>query len=142
MSTSTLRWKWQERVIIDVSSQTVNRRLIVRGYKAGRIIWKRKLTPIHKQARLVWARQHLALTVAHWRHGVFADKSHFFLYRVDGNMQVRHLNGDGLNDDRVMPRVAARGGSDHVWGIFHHGGKSELVALIANVTGAIYRNVI
>ena len=100
-----------------------------------------KLTNRHKVLRLQWARQHLHLTVRHWEHVIFGDESRFLLYRVDGRLRVRRLQGERLVDDCVQETVAGGGGSVHVWGAFHAGGKSELVVFRANVNGARYRDI-
>lgn len=141
-SASSLRQEWQRLTNIRVSRETVNRRLVNRGYRAWRAIKKPRLTNRHKQLRLQWATQFRALTVPHWRHVIFADESRFLLYRTDGRVRVRRTRGEGLQDDYVQQTVAGGGGSVHVWGAFHYGGKSQLVQFGANVTGAVYRDTL
>lgn len=141
-SAASLRHEWHQRINGRPSRETVNRRLIERGYRARRPIRQPRLTQRHRHLRLQWASQYLALTVQHWRHVIFADESRFMLFRTDGRVRVRRMRGEGLRDDCVQERVAGGGGSVHVWGAFHSGAKSQLVQLRGNVTGASYRDTL
>lgn len=140
-SASTLRNEWQRTLNHPVSRETVNRRLVQRGYRARRPIKVPRLTIRHKVLRLQWARDHQHLTVQHWQHVIFADESRFLLYRVDGRIRVRRLAGERLHEACVQETLIGGGGSVHVWGAFHSGAKSDLVVLRANVTGVRYRDL-
>lgn len=141
-SCDSLRAEWTQGRNIQASSRTVNRRLISMGYRARRCAVKPKLTPRHKRDRLAWARQYRNLTVQHWQHVIFGDESRFLLYPVDGRLRVRRRAGERLMDDCVQPRVAGGGGSVHVWGAICADGKSQLVILDQNVTGAVYTQIL
>ena len=77
------------------------------------------------------------LTVQQWQQVIFGDESRFLLYPVDGRLRVLRWAGERLMDDCVQPRVAGGGGSVHVWGAICADGKSQLVILDQNVTGAV-----
>ena len=141
-SAASLREEWQDNIGVPISRETVNRRLVKKGYRARRPVRKQRLMPRHKGLRLRFARAHRNLTVNHWRHVLFGDESRFLLNRVDGRVRVRRLQGEALHKDCILYAKAGGGGSVHVWGAFHAGGRSELVILDRNVTGVVYLNIL
>lgn len=141
-SCSALRDKWLQGNEIEAHRRTINGRLLQMGYRARRTVLKPKLMPRHKINRLAWSRNLRNLTVAHWQHVVFADESRFMLFPVDGRLRVRRRAGERLLDECVRSRVAAGGGSVHVWGAFSSHGKPDLVVLRQNVTGAVYQGIL
>jgi hypothetical protein len=80
--------------------------------------------------------------VQHWRHVIFSDESRFVLYPVDGRLRVRRLTGEHLLDECVQETVAYGGGSVHIWGAIHHGGKTPVVILDRNVNARTYRDLL
>lgn len=139
---TTLRTRWYQSTNVRATARTVNNRVIQMGYRARRCAVKPKLTARHRRDRLAWARQYRNLTVGHWEHVVFADESRFQLFPVDGRLRVRRQTGERLLDQCVQNRVAGGGGSVHVWGAFCANGRSELIILDQNVTGAVYRDIL
>ena len=55
---------------------------------------------------------------------------------------MRRQQGEGFREDCVVGTVMAGGGSVHVWGGIHHGGKTDLVALQNSVNGDRYRKLL
>lgn len=141
-SARALRSDMRRHHDVRISRQTVNRRLVERGYRARRPTWKPKLTGQHRARRLAWAREHQRLTPAHWRHVVFADESRFVLYPKDGRIRVRRLAAERNMEQFRLPKVASGGGSVHVWAAFSSEGKSTLKVLEQNVNGAVYRDIL
>lgn len=141
-SASTLRNEWEHHINTRVSSSTVNRRLLSRGLRARRPAKKPLLTGVRKQNRLEWARQHQHRRLRHWRHVLFTDESRFLLHRADGRLRVRREPGQRFQEDTVMPSVAHGGGSVHVWGGIHYGGRTELTILRQNVNAEYYRHIL
>ena len=81
---------------------TVNSRLLTRGYRAYIPTTKPLLTANHRRLRLEWAQRWRNLTVAHWQHVIFGDKSRFQLYPVDGSLRVCHLPGERFQGARLI----------------------------------------
>ena len=145
-------WGWSDRIVSWVLgpwrrgweickewglvAQTVNNRLLSRGYRAYRPTTKPLLTANHRRLRLEWAQSWRNLTVAHWQHVIFGDESRFQLYPVDGRLRVRFWPGCQAH------RVQAGGGSVHVWGAFHNSTKSPLVLPDGYLTGVLYRGIL
>lgn len=137
-----LRGEWVRTLNVPVSTRTTNRRVLRQGYNARRPAQKPMLTRRHRHERLAWAAQWRDLTVNHWNHVIFADESRYLLHRTDGRVRVRRLVGERFHDDCVQETVAHGGGSVHVWGAMHAGGKSQLVVLEENVNGVRYRDIL
>jgi len=142
ISSRAIATQLRARQLIRISRQTVNRRLIQRGYRARRLIKKPKLTARHRANRLQWAQRYSNLTVAHWNHVIFGDESRFPLYPVDGRLRVRRLAGEELLDENLQANVQGRGGSVHVWGAFCSSSVSRLLPLDQNVTGVVYQGIL
>ena len=70
---------------------------------------------------------------------LFSDESRFLLYKADGRIRVRREVGQRFSQECIMPTRAHGGGSVHVWGAIHYGGKLGLVVLTGNVTAASYQ---
>ena len=138
-SAETLRRRWQHQIQTRVSRATVNNRLLERGLKARRPAKKPFLSRENKRKRLQWARDHEKYQLRHWRHVLFSDESRFLLYTADGRVTVRRQVGQRFNQDCIIPTRAHGGGSVHVWGAIHYGGKLGLVVLEGNVNAASYQ---
>ena len=151
-------WGWSDRIVSWVLGpwrrgweictewglvpQTVNNRLLSRGYWAYKPTMKPLLTANHRRLRLEWAQRWRNLTVAHWQHVIFCDESRFQLYPVDGRLRVRRLPGERFRPGCQAHRVQAAGGSVHVWGAFHNSAKSPLVLPDRYLTGVLYRGIL
>lgn len=141
-SAQTLRDEFQNRTRIRLSRQTVNRRLVKRGLNARRPAKKPLLDQRARNRRLEWARERQNLRLQHWRHVLFTDESRFLLHHQDGRLRVRRTRGERFRDDCVTGVVRGGGGSVHVWGGIHYGGKTELVILENNVNAVRYANLL
>ena len=68
-----------------ISRQTVRNRIHGAGLRAYRPYQGNVLTRRHRQARMLWAKQHQAWTLRNrWRHVWFSDESRFLLQSHDG----------------------------------------------------------
>jgi hypothetical protein len=55
---------------------------------------------------------------------------------------VRRQQGKSFREDGVVDTIMTGGGSVHVWGGIHHGGKTDLVVLQNYVHGDRYRHLL
>ena len=86
------------------------------------------LTANHRRLLLEWAQMWSNSTVAHRLHVIFADKSGYQLYPVDGRMIMCRVPGEHVQfrEASLGIKVQIGGGSVHIWRAFH-GVKSPLV---------------
>ena len=82
------------------------------------------------------------LTVKHSPYGVFGDEFRYLLHRVDGPVRAERLQGEALHEDCIQYTLTGGGGSRHDWGTFPAGGRTQLVTLGRNTTGAVYLNIL
>lgn len=139
---SALTNTWSHHLDRPVSARTVNRRLTSAGYFARRLSRQPLLSQRHCINRYQWAQQHQRVTLQQWQHVVFTDESRVCLDHLDGRLRVRRMAGQPLQDQDIQPMRQGNGGSIHVWGAIHHGGKSALTILEGNVTGVSYRQLL
>ena len=142
MPASRLCRLWRIHHGVNVSRQTVHRRLLQRGYRARRMTKCPRLTVRHRVARLQWARRHRRWQLGHWRHVIFTDESRYILDRQDGRQRVRRLRGENLRDDCVRETTQGGGGSVMVWAGIHYGGKTPLTVPEGNVNAVVYRDIL
>ena len=66
---------------VEVHRSTISRRLTSAGLHGRVAGHKPRLTPVHKQRRLAWARQHLTWVPAEWDRVRWTDESRFQLFQ-------------------------------------------------------------
>ena len=71
----------------EVSSQTVNMRLVARAYRARRKVKAPRLTVRAKLVRRHWAQKHINRPLGQWQHVIF---------------RIRRLGGEAMNKDLHM----------------------------------------
>ena len=64
------------------------------------------------------------------------------LHRSDGSVRVMRQQDERYREDCDVGTVMAGGGSIHVWGGIHHGGKTDLVVLQNSVNRDRYRQLL
>lgn len=112
---------------VNISSQTVRRRLHAADLR-GRVPKKApKLTAEHKAARRLYVEAYGDWGQAEWRHSMFSDEVRFGLHQCDGRVKIWRRQGE--RDQVFQERVAYEGGSLMFWGAIQLGWKSELVLL-------------
>lgn len=112
---------------VNVSVWTVRRRLAEVGLTACRPAHGPKLLPRHRTARLQFAHNHLAWTLAQWKAVLFTDESRFCLYSSDGRQRVWRRPGERYAACTFVPRVSHNGGSIMVWAGISLEARTELV---------------
>jgi len=113
-----IRTRLRAATRVNISCQTVRRRLHEFGLNARRPAVRQRLTPAHKAARLAFCRRHVRWTRQQWANVLFSDESRFSLHHNDGRIRVWRRPGERLLDAAVREVVPFGGGSVMVWGAF------------------------
>ena len=123
-----------------ISYRTVIRRLAERGIRGYRPYVGVVLTPIRRQNRRRWARNHSqgAWQQGQWRRVVFSDESRFKLHRADGRLRVYRRRNQRYVRRNVVENDRFAGGSLMVWGAIRFGWKSQLLVIDGNLTAQRY----
>jgi hypothetical protein len=100
---------------LNVSVRTVQRRLCEFGLN-GRVTRKKPfISPKNRQARLKFAREHIAWTNLQWHTVLFTDESKFNRMSSDGKAYVRRRPGEEFKPTCTQATVKGGGGSVMVW---------------------------
>ena len=127
---------------VEVHRSTVSRRLAEAGLHGRVARHKPRLTPLHKQRRLVWARQHLTWTAEDWSRVLWSDESRFQLYQSDGRVYVRRTVGEEYSENCVVPSVKHGGSGIMVWGCMSSAGVGCLTRVEGNINAVIYVDIL
>uniref|UniRef100_A0A1A8HWM8 Transposase Tc1-like domain-containing protein n=1 Tax=Nothobranchius kuhntae TaxID=321403 RepID=A0A1A8HWM8_NOTKU len=111
---------------VNVSTQTIRKRLHEDGLRAKRPVVGPVLTAQHHRARLAFAQEHQNWQVRHWRPVLFTDKSRFTLSTCDRRERVWRRQGERYAACNVVQHDRFGGGSVMVWGGISMEGRTDL----------------
>lgn len=106
---------------IQISSKTVQRRLVSAGLNGRRPAKKPLISTKNRKARIDFAKRHLNWSIEDWKKVIFSDESKFLLFGSDGIRYIRRPEGKRFDPKYQLPTVKHGGGNVMVWGCFRHG---------------------
>ena len=127
---------------VEVHRSTISRRLASAGLHGRVARHKPRLTRVHKQRRLAWARQHLTWTPAEWDRVLWSNESRFQLFQSDGRVYVRRSVGEEFNEACVAPSVKHGGTGIMVWGCMGSSGVGSLAWIKDNINAVVYIDIL
>lgn len=127
---------------IQVSSKTVQRRLISAGLNGRRPAKKPLISIKNRRARLEFAKTHLSWNLEDWKKVIFSDESKFLLFGSDGISYVRRPEGKRFHPKYQLPTVKHGGGSVMVWGCFSHDRIGPLHLIEQIMDKNVYRDIL
>ena len=127
---------------VDVHPSTISRRLADAGLYGRVARHKPRLTAVHKQRRLDWARQHLTWTPVEWDTVLWSDESRFQLFQSDGRVYVRRAVGEEFHEACVAPSVKHGGSGIMVWGCMGSSGVGSLAWIKENINAKVYIDIL
>ena len=127
---------------LNVSKNTVRRRLRAAGLSSRVPARRPRLTPAHKAARQAWSARHLRWTRRQWDQVLFSDESKFNLLTSDRRIHVWRRQGERFHQDCVQQVAPHGGGSVMVWGGFSAQFRTPLYHIQGHLTGIRYRDEI
>ncbi|UYV78200.1 hypothetical protein LAZ67_16000464 [Cordylochernes scorpioides] len=126
-----------------ISTDTIRRRLHMKGLYARQPIICVPLTPPQKRVRELWRRQHFAWTPDEWSHVMFTDESRFSLNSYYRRVFVWREVGTRNNPRNMVERDPYRSQCFMVWaGIFLSGHTALHIFRQGTLTGQMYRDEI
>ena len=114
---------------IQISSNTIRRRLRGRNLTPRIPARGPRLTAEHRRNRLQFARMHVNWEPADWSRVLFSDETRFSLYHSDRRVRVYRRPGERYAQCNFVENIRHGGGSVMFWGGVSLGGRTELVAL-------------
>lgn len=129
--TSTRKIQMQFRRVhnVQLSVDTVSRRLREQNLHIRIPATGPKLNADHRRARLEFAREHLDWNLQDWERVLFTDESRFCLYSSDRRQRVIRRPNERYAQCNIRETTLFNGGSVMVWGGISFTAKTDLVSL-------------
>ncbi|KAI4900492.1 hypothetical protein NFI96_003337, partial [Prochilodus magdalenae] len=100
------------------------------------------LKPVHIQARLKFAREHLDVPEEYWENVIWSDETKVELFGKNTTRRVwRKVNAE-LHPKNTIPTVKHGGGNIMLWGCFSAKGPERLVRVHERMNGAMYCEIL
>ncbi|KAI4886589.1 hypothetical protein NFI96_000787 [Prochilodus magdalenae] len=100
------------------------------------------LKPVHIQARLKFAREHLDVPEEYWENVIWSDETKVEIFGKNTTRRVwRKVNAE-LHPKNTIPTVKHRGGNIMLWGCFSAKGPGRLVRVHERMNGAMYCEIL
>lgn len=135
---TTLRNEFYRHSGNNISVYTVRRRLRQAGLRARRPLIAVPLRDEHRQARHLWANQHLNWNRAQWNSVLFSDESRFNVDFADRRQRVYRRRNERWSRCCISEHDRFGGGSVCVWGGVTWNGRTDLIRIDGNLTARRY----
>lgn len=132
----------KERLDLNLSARSVQRRAVDSGLHSFRIAKKPFISAKNRKARLKFARDHLNWTIEKWKTVLFSDESKFNLKSSDGFKRVRRPIGERLNPRYLQGTVKHGGGNIMVWGCFSGQGIGPIHKINGIMDRFVYKEIL
>ena len=96
------REEFRAHFALALSPRTIGNRLLSGRPRSRVPLARLPLTPLHRQARLLWCRERVNWRVV-WHSVVFSDESKFFLFASDGRTRIRRRPGERHLPECICP---------------------------------------
>lgn len=126
----------------NVSSRTIQRRLVEVGLPARRPAKKPLLSKKNIDARMLFATRHVHWTVKEWQNVLFSDECKFNIFGSDGLRVIRRPVNKRLDPKYVSGTVKHGGGNIMVWGCFSAYGIGPIHRIEGTMDRFMYRNIL
>jgi transposase len=123
---------------MNVSVDTVRRRLAEQNLFSRKPAAVPLLTRRHRVARLNFAREHRDWTYADWSKVLFSDESRFCLYSPDGRERIYRRSGERFADCTVSQRHSYNGGGVMIWAGISANAHTDLHFFDRNMNADVY----
>ncbi|KAI3371799.1 hypothetical protein L3Q82_024353 [Scortum barcoo] len=100
------------------------------------------LKPVHVQARLKFAREHLDDPEEDWENVIWSDETKIELFGKNSTCHVWRRKNAELHPKNTIPTVKHGGGNIMLWGCFSAKGPGRLIRVKERMNGAMYREIL
>ncbi len=100
------------------------------------------LKPVHVQARLKFAREHLDDPEEDWENVIWSDETKIELFGKNSTCRVWRRKNAELHPKNTIPTVKHGGGNIMLWGCFSAKGPGRLICVKERMNGAMYREIL
>lgn len=129
---------------IDVSEQTIRRRLREAGIRKWKAVNRPLLTRKHARARLKWAREYRHWSVEQWRKVIWSDETIVRNQSDPRGLRVfrRQDKREKYDPKNIQPKSKYGGASQMIWGCFVDDKIGPIAFIDVSIKKEVYMNVL
>ncbi|KAJ4942049.1 hypothetical protein JOQ06_011919 [Pogonophryne albipinna] len=131
-----------QRAGTKVTKATISNTLRRQGLKSCGARRVPLLKPVHVQARLKFAREHLDDPEEDWENVIWSDETKIELFGKNSTRRVWRRKNAELHPKNTIPTVKHGGGNIMLWGCFSAKGPGRLIRVKEIMNGAMYREIL
>ncbi|KAI3360884.1 hypothetical protein L3Q82_012894 [Scortum barcoo] len=131
-----------QRAGTKVTKATISNTLRRQGLKSCSARRVPLLKPVHVQARLKFAREHLDDPEEDWENVIWSDETKIELFGKNSTCRVWRRKNAELHPKNTIPTVKHGGGNIMLWGCFSAKGPGRLIRVKERMNGAMYREIL
>ncbi len=131
-----------QRAGTKVTKATIGNTLRRQGLKSCSARRVPLLKPVHVQARLKFAREHLDDPEEDWENVIWSDETKIELFGKNSTCRVWRRKNAELHPKNTIPTVKHGGGNIMLWGCFSAKGPGRLICVKERMNGAMYREIL
>ncbi|KAJ4920981.1 hypothetical protein JOQ06_024450, partial [Pogonophryne albipinna] len=131
-----------QRAGTKVTKATISNTLRRQGLKSCSARRVPLLKPVHVQARLKFAREHLDDPEEDWENVIWSDETKIELFGKNSTRRVWRRKNAELHPKNTIPTVKHGGGNIMLWGCFSAKGPGRLIRVKERMNGAMYREIL
>ncbi|KAJ4941074.1 hypothetical protein JOQ06_027361 [Pogonophryne albipinna] len=131
-----------QRAGTKVTKATISNTLRRQGLKSCSARRVPLLKPVHVQARLKFAREHLDDPEEDWENVIWSDETKIELFGKTSTRRVWRRKNAELHPKNTIPTVKHGGGNIMLWGCFSAKGPGRLIRVKERMNGAMYREIL
>ncbi len=124
-----------------VTKATISNTLRRQGLKSCSARRVPVLKPVHVQARLKFAREHLDDPEEDWENVIWSDETKIERFGKNSTCRVWRRKNAELHPKNTIPTVK-HGGGNMLWGYFSAKGPGRLICVKERMNGAMYREIL
>ncbi|KAJ4928341.1 hypothetical protein JOQ06_016133 [Pogonophryne albipinna] len=131
-----------QRAGTKVTKATISNTLRRQGLKSCSARRVPLLKPVHVQARLKFAREHLDDLEEDWENVIWSDETKIELFGKNSTRRVWRRKNAELHPKNTIPTVKHGGGNIMLRGCFSAKGPGRLIRVKERMNGAMYREIL
>lgn len=136
------RQEIKEELKLNISKDTITRRLKERNLRSRAQRKKPLLSAINKRKRLNFAKKYLKKPLSFWKKVAWSDESKFELYGNRKRKRVWRQPKKAFEQRFTCPTVKHGGGAIMLWGCFSYRGMGNLVPIEGKMTADSYIQIV
>uniref|UniRef100_A0A8K9VEJ9 Transposase n=1 Tax=Oncorhynchus mykiss TaxID=8022 RepID=A0A8K9VEJ9_ONCMY len=131
-----------QRAGTKVTKPTISNTLRHQGLKSCSARRVPLLKPVHVQAHLKFAREHLDDPEEDWENVIWSDETKIYIFGKNSTRRVWRTKNAELHPKNTIPTVKHGGGNIMLWGCFSAKGPGRLIRVKERMNGVMYREIL